>query len=118
MNMDTYEIAKKYEETARALLYPTKPQKPAEKDYPSHAAYGQALDQWETDKEQWLRLVDEYHAANGRVNQSFEAEILEALGITDHPKARKLWEMAYERGHSGGYYEVAQEAERLVELIY
>ena len=115
--MDTYEIAKKYEETSRALLYPTKPQKPAEKDYQSHTAYGQALDQWEADKDKWLKLVDEYHSANGRVNQSFEAEILAALGIADHPKASKLWEMAYERGHSGGYYEVAQEAERLAELL-
>jgi len=115
--MDVYRIAKRHEETARALLYPTKPQKPAEKDYKSHSDYGQALDQWEADQSQWLKMVDEYHSANGKVNQSFQAEILATLGIANHPKASKLWEMAYERGHSGGYYEIAQEAERLAELL-
>ncbi len=115
--MEIYEIAKKYEETARALLYPAKPQKPSKDDYSSHASYGIALDQWEQDNEKWHALVREYKDANGRINQSFRNEILTALEILDHPKASKLWEMAYERGHSGGYYEVAQEAERLAELL-
>lgn len=115
--MEIYEISKKYEETVRDLIYPTKPIKPTEKDYKSHTAYGEALDEWEVEKAKWLSLVDDYRSANERINQSFKAEILAALDIANHPKADKLWEMAHERGHSGGYYEIAQEAERLVELL-
>ena len=39
------------------------------------------------------------------------------LGILDNPKADKLMDLAWERGHSHGYYEVYINAQDLVELI-
>jgi hypothetical protein len=39
------------------------------------------------------------------------------LGILDNPKADKLMDLAWERGHSYGYYEVYINAKDLVELI-
>ncbi len=42
------------------------------------------------------------------------------LGITDHPKADKLMDIAWSEGHSAGYYgyyDVYYFAEELVELI-
>lgn len=39
------------------------------------------------------------------------------LGILDNPKADKLMSLAWERGHSHGYYEVYLHAQNLLELI-
>ena len=115
--MDTYEIAKKYEDTQRSIVYPSKPVKPSQKDYAHTADFGVALDMWEVDKSRWLLLVDNYRAVNSRINQSFKAALFDALKISNHPKREKLWEMAWERGHAHGFYEIAQEAERLAELL-
>ena len=117
MDTDLFVIAKKYEDTQRSIIYPSKPVKPSQKDYANNADFGAALDLWEADKDKWLLLVDEYRAANGEVVQSFKSELLDALKISNHPKREKLWEMAWERGHAHGFYEIAQEAERLAELL-
>jgi hypothetical protein len=47
----------------------------------------------------------------------FKAELLEELGIASHPKADMLFDIAWEKGHSGGYNEVRYEAEEMVGLI-
>lgn len=38
-------------------------------------------------------------------------------GIAGHAKAGKLWSLAWEHGHSGGYSEVINYYEQFVELI-
>ncbi len=115
--MNIYEMATKYDEQQRGLPYPQKPQKPAEKDYKSHTDYGAALDLWEEDKKQWMKRVEEYRETCGNIYEKFKDELLTMLEIKDNPKAEKLWSMAWENGHSNGYYSVAQEAEELAELL-
>lgn len=61
-------------------------------------------------------LID-YTKASSLLHQEFRDDLLEHLGITDHPKAGLLFDKAWERGHSDGLYYVVQVAEDLVELL-
>ena len=51
------------------------------------------------------------------VEQEFINWLYDDLGIQDNPKKEKLYSIAYERGHSGGFSEIYSEALDLVELI-
>jgi len=41
-----------------------------------------------------------------RYGKKFREEAFEILGLTNHPKADKLWEIAWEEGHPYGLYAV------------
>jgi hypothetical protein len=57
--------------------------------------------------------------SNGRVLlELFKTDLAEYLGLTDHNKFDKLFDMAWERRHSDGYCAIAEEAEELAELLY
>lgn len=43
--------------------------------------------------------------------------LAETYGVTGHPKEERLWELAWSKGHSSGYSEVASEYDELVTLI-
>lgn len=47
----------------------------------------------------------------------FKEDLFKELGISDNPKREKLFELAWERGHSSGYESVYSEANELVDLI-
>lgn len=47
-----------------------------------------------------------YRAEDARLNALFKADLEEDFGLTGHPKASKLFEIAWQEGHSGGYGEV------------
>lgn len=49
--------------------------------------------------------------------ENFAEDAIEYCGLKGHPKADKAFAMAYDRGHSSGYYEVLQELESLAELL-
>jgi len=53
---------------------------------------------------------------NGNI-PNFSEYVKEDLGIVDNLKADVLMRIAYDRGHSAGYYEVYLVALELVELI-
>jgi hypothetical protein len=57
--------------------------------------------------------VDTYHLEE----DVFRAALLVELGIEDHPKAGRLWRMAWEKQHHGGLYAVFDEAEYLSQLL-
>ena len=72
------------------------------------------------------KVVDEvaYKAANdaarqkmAEVEQEFAQWLYNDLLIQDNPKKEKLYAIAYEKGHSGGFAEVYNEALDLVGLI-
>lgn len=52
-----------------------------------------------------------------RLNGVFQADLEAEHGVTGHPKAGKLYSIAWEDGHSGGHSEVANVYAKLVELI-
>jgi hypothetical protein len=52
-----------------------------------------------------------------RLSAKFKADLLRHLGIEGHPKAEKLYEIAWDEHHSSGLREVAYFAEALAELL-
>ena len=57
------------------------------------------------------------HRDNARLEEEFKRDLFEDLGITNNPKAEKLYSKAWELGHSAGYSEIYLDAQDLVELI-
>lgn len=54
---------------------------------------------------------------NGRLMAKFKADLEECHGLVGHPKAAALWRMAWDRGHSSGWREVAYCYDELTELV-
>jgi hypothetical protein len=65
------------------------------------------------DRDKWRAYQDEKRD----LEIAFRADLLAELGISSHPKAERLFEIAWERGHAMGLSEVVIEAETLAELI-
>ena len=47
----------------------------------------------------------------------FKNDLEEAYGVQYNPKAQKLFQIAWDYGHSAGYYEVLGYYDELIELI-
>jgi hypothetical protein len=58
-----------------------------------------------------------YRESERYLAECFKKDLFEDLGITDNPKAEKLYLIAYDLGHSSGYSEVYGYAQDLVDLI-
>lgn len=65
------------------------------------------------DREAW----DTYHEEEARMNNLFRQDLAAEHGVTGHPKEQKLFELAWEHGHSSGYSEVTNYYESFVELL-
>ena len=60
---------------------------------------------------------EEYRINCNELNMEFKAALEKEYGIVNHPKADKLWEIAWDEGHSSGYSDVEIYYERFLELI-
>lgn len=58
-----------------------------------------------------------YRKGNREAEQLFKEAALEEVGLSDHPKADKVFEKAWRDGHSSGYAEVFGELQELSELM-
>ena len=100
--------------------YPQKPIRPILANKPSAAEariYANRMEVFERDLEVWRQQKDNYdHATSAKV-QEFRKDLEEFHGMTNHLKADLLWNKSWERGHSGGYSDVASVYEDLVELV-
>ncbi len=108
---------------------------PSKRDFTTYIYYskGQVVGKFAARNEEFFakrymeeKVVDEasYTAARkiyddneGSLITLFKKDLLEDLGITDHPKADKLYDMAWEDVHSAGLEEVYNVALDLVELL-
>jgi len=63
------------------------------------------------------KLQIEYGNENARLGDEFIKDLEEEFGVTGHPKAGKLYSIAYSHGHSSGYSEVYNYYSEFVELI-
>ncbi len=70
-----------------------------------------------TDKDAFYKARQAYNAEANQLKEQFKRDLFEDLGIAGHPKAEKLFAMAWENGHSGGYKQVYDEADTLADLI-
>ncbi len=111
---------KPYEYYRGAGEYPKKPVKP---QYPlkdtayQMREYAAHLEGYEQEMEVYTELIKQYRERQENLNEEFRVDVLEEYGLTEHPKADKVYTMAWDHGHSSGYYEVAQWVSELAELV-
>lgn len=115
--MSVYEIAEKFKDKSRKIPYPQIPVKPDRDVFSSNEAYGKALDNWEFAIEIYNQEQRAYKQRQQEIKLEFKNALGRELGLSKHPKYDTLYNMAWERGHSSGYTEVAMEAENLSELL-
>ena len=58
-----------------------------------------------------------HRAEDSRINAQVCADLEIEHGVVGHPKAGKLWSLAWEHGHSSGYGDVIHYYENFVELL-
>ena len=64
------------------------------------------------------REMSDVHRNEGyRLRKLFKEDAFKELGIADHPKREKVYELAWEDYHSSGYSEVFYQMEQLAKLI-
>jgi hypothetical protein len=64
-----------------------------------------------------LEQYHRYHTDANRLAAEFKADLLENLGLTDHPKADIFWHLAWDYGHSAGFFDVYNYATELATLL-
>ncbi len=69
------------------------------------------------DEDSFKEQQKEHYAEKSKLHNEFKQDLFEELGITNHPKRKKLFELAWEHSGSDGYYQVKLTAGDFVELI-
>lgn len=110
-------IGEEFDNKYRAIPYPERPKRPVREDFPSHTAYGIAMDEWEELNTQHDAAMAAYRAAQFAVIEEFKAAIAAEFGLTGHPKFERMYAIAYDEGHSSGLGEVYMNCEQLAELL-
>lgn len=65
----------------------------------------------------WESIRDAYFQEGRELKERFFTDAIEELGLTGHPKAQLLMEIAWDIGHSGSYQERFGFAEDLARLL-
>jgi len=65
----------------------------------------------------YRKMRKEYLEEEGRLYDEFRKDAIEYVGLTGHPKADKIYDKAWEDGHSCGYEEVLIHLEELADLV-
>ena len=109
-----------YEKYKNEMECPKKPKKPflqnfhtSEKAY----EYAQELHTYEIELNEYQNRMKAYRQHSNDLHNLFKKDALDDVGLKDHPKAEKAWEMAYEKGRSEGNYSVYQELCELADLL-
>lgn len=113
MNFDDYKVT---------IPYPDRPRKPImEKGQKSEVTglrrHADALEKWERDMEVYRKAADAWRKADAEANGRFRQDVLREAGMEGHPKADKVYALAWEEGHSAGYSEIAIWVWKLAELV-
>lgn len=103
------------------LDYPSRPTKPIlDKNANSKIAtqFVKDLEKYESDMIEYQKKQDEYREESFRIKELFKKDALEDSGLSEHPNRNKIFNYAWEKGHSSGYSEVYYELMNLAELFY
>lgn len=90
------EIADKYTKVLDSIEYPNEPM---------------------LDKETKQKLLKVYREKQQIVKENFMNALICAHDVKNNPKARKVFELAWEHGHASGLHDVENYFEDFVELI-
>jgi hypothetical protein len=110
-------IAGEYKNT---LPYPDAPARPKLGSKPTSEearAYAEALDKYDVLVKAYNVKRNEYHTQTYELETKLRADLEEENEVVGNPKAGRLWDIAWDRGHSGGYGEVISNYNELVDLI-
>jgi hypothetical protein len=102
------------------LTYPESPSKPRLPHNPTAAQareYADKLEAYEDSKGELRRQRDLYNAETRQLEAQFREDLEAEYNMKGHPKADVLFMMAWDRGHSSGYGEVASYYDDFHELI-
>ena len=69
------------------------------------------------DNDEYIRARNNYNQIVAKSNEWFQYALKSHHGVQHHPKAGKVYQMAWDDGHSSGYDSVANSFDELVELI-
>jgi len=69
------------------------------------------------DNDSYMKAVTAYNVAIKAKHDEFTEDLFKELSIEDSPKKEKLFDIAWDNGHSYGFSQVYHEACDLVELI-
>lgn len=111
-------------EFKNALPYPSRPMMPAllskrggDLSAAEMARLPTAKAEYEAAKAAYDEAKAAYNAEDARLHTAFREALEAEYGMAGHPKADKLYSKAWEKGHSSGFGEVANEYDDLVELV-
>jgi hypothetical protein len=120
--MDVYENIQN-NQYINKLPYPSKPRQ-KDIDEAMGNFTGTLLQVREEREATEVRLIAEYRERQKqyqeedyRLNLQFQADLAEEFGVTGHPKAYKLFSLAWEHGHISGHSDVYNYYSEFVELI-
>lgn len=69
-------------------------------------------------KEEWNIEAEKYRREVLALRKKFQEDLAEEYELTGHPKEDKVFNMAWDRGHSAGLSEVEQEYAELASLLH
>jgi len=113
MSMDENIKSGKYE---NKMEYP---KKPSENDFRSNEDGVEKFHRidYEVALSNFREAIRAYRQENVRLDNLFKADALEELGLTDHPKANRFFELCWNEGHGSGFYEVWNEMDKWSDLL-
>jgi hypothetical protein len=69
-------------------------------------------------KDDRYKVMNDYHIACSKMwNEIFRGDLEQEFGVVGHPKSKRLFELAWEHGHSSGLNDVYYYYSDFVELI-
>jgi hypothetical protein len=75
------------------------------------------LDKYKNNVDSIREGMKAWRVEEGRLIKLFEQDLAEEYGVADNPKRSKLFDTAWQLGHSNGLHDVACHYDELVELI-
>lgn len=72
---------------------------------------------WTDNNEDKRTKLKAYYDDVNKLTNEFKINALKELGIYQHPKASRCWELAWDYGHSAGFIEVFNYLDDLSELM-
>jgi hypothetical protein len=75
------------------------------------------VEEYVLDEVSYNAHLKHYHEENKRLQDEFRRDLIEEYGMTDHPKADKIFNKAWDMGSSLGYQSIQEYFEDFVELF-
>lgn len=113
---DPHEIADHYQEQYDHVAVTGEPDRPIKKLNQTHESYGKQLDEYEQALAIHRQLTATYNQERSAILIQLKRDLFDALGITNHPKREKAWEMAW-ANRQRGFVSVANFLEQLSEIM-